>query len=170
MRLQAGPGENESGYERKKDAAHQAQHPGGPIGAPKVDHRSAAQTRICHVLAVSAGGIIPQVGHQARVGSGRSFTSSSRASRPTFLAYCLHVTLARRLHALAPGLTPRSVLEKKASPATSHSPRAGPAEGQVRGTTRRPAATKRATAYGTATLVGFYVRIARTASGNRNSK
>jgi hypothetical protein len=28
------------------------------------------------------------------------------------LAYCLHVTLARRLHALAPGLTPRSVLEK----------------------------------------------------------
>jgi transposase len=29
-----------------------------------------------------------------------------------FLAYCLHVTLARRLHALAPGLTPRSVIEK----------------------------------------------------------
>ena len=26
-----------------------------------------------------------------------------------FLAYCLHLTLARRLHALAPGLTPRSV-------------------------------------------------------------
>jgi hypothetical protein len=26
-----------------------------------------------------------------------------------FLAYCLHVTLRRRLHALAPGLTPRSV-------------------------------------------------------------
>jgi hypothetical protein len=29
-----------------------------------------------------------------------------------FLAYCLHVTLKRRLYALAPGLTPRSVLEK----------------------------------------------------------
>lgn len=29
-----------------------------------------------------------------------------------FLAYCLHVTLARRLTAFAPGLTPRSVLEK----------------------------------------------------------
>jgi transposase len=29
-----------------------------------------------------------------------------------FLAYCLHVTLERRLHALAPGLTPRSVLAK----------------------------------------------------------
>jgi transposase len=29
-----------------------------------------------------------------------------------FLAYCLHITLKRRLHALAPGLTPRSVLEK----------------------------------------------------------
>jgi transposase len=29
-----------------------------------------------------------------------------------FLAYCLHVTLRRRLFALAPGLTPRSVLEK----------------------------------------------------------
>jgi hypothetical protein len=28
-----------------------------------------------------------------------------------FLAYCLHVTLAQRLRALAPGLTPRSVLE-----------------------------------------------------------
>jgi hypothetical protein len=29
-----------------------------------------------------------------------------------FLAYCLQVTLRRRLHALAPGLTPRAVLEK----------------------------------------------------------
>src|SRR5215471_9929385 len=29
-----------------------------------------------------------------------------------FLAYCLHITLRRRLYALAPGLTPRSVLEK----------------------------------------------------------
>jgi hypothetical protein len=28
-----------------------------------------------------------------------------------FLAYCLHVTLARRLRALAPGLTPCSVLQ-----------------------------------------------------------
>src|SRR5712664_690666 len=32
-----------------------------------------------------------------------------------FLAYCLHATLARRLHALAPGLSPRSVLEKFAA-------------------------------------------------------
>jgi len=32
-----------------------------------------------------------------------------------FLAYCLHVTLAQRLHALAPGLTPRSALEKFAA-------------------------------------------------------
>jgi transposase len=32
-----------------------------------------------------------------------------------FLAYCLHVTLGRRLHALAPGLTPRAVLEKFAA-------------------------------------------------------
>jgi hypothetical protein len=32
-----------------------------------------------------------------------------------FLAYCLHVTPARRLHALAPGLTSRSVLEKFAA-------------------------------------------------------
>jgi transposase len=29
-----------------------------------------------------------------------------------FMAYCLHVTLRRRLHKLAPGLTPRAVLEK----------------------------------------------------------
>jgi len=29
-----------------------------------------------------------------------------------FLAYTLHVTLRRRLHDLAPGLTPRAVLEK----------------------------------------------------------
>ena len=29
-----------------------------------------------------------------------------------FLAYALHVTLRRRLRDLAPGLTPRSVLEK----------------------------------------------------------
>jgi transposase len=32
-----------------------------------------------------------------------------------FLAYCLHVTLARRLKALAPGLTPRSLFEKFAA-------------------------------------------------------
>lgn len=32
-----------------------------------------------------------------------------------FLAYCLHVTLAQRLHALAPGLTPRSALGKFAA-------------------------------------------------------
>jgi hypothetical protein len=29
-----------------------------------------------------------------------------------FLAYCLHVTLGRRLHALAPGLSPRSAIEE----------------------------------------------------------
>ncbi len=32
-----------------------------------------------------------------------------------FLAYCLHVTLGRRLKALAPGLTPRNALEKFAA-------------------------------------------------------
>lgn len=32
-----------------------------------------------------------------------------------FLAYCLHVTLGRRLKALAPGLTARSALEKFAA-------------------------------------------------------
>ena len=32
-----------------------------------------------------------------------------------FIAYCLHVTLRRRLLDLAPGLTPRSVLEKFAA-------------------------------------------------------
>jgi hypothetical protein len=32
-----------------------------------------------------------------------------------FLAYCLHVTLGRRLHALAPSLTPRAVFEKFAA-------------------------------------------------------
>jgi hypothetical protein len=32
-----------------------------------------------------------------------------------FLAYCLHISLGRRLHALAPGLSARSVLEKLAS-------------------------------------------------------
>ena len=33
----------------------------------------------------------------------------------SFLAYCLHVTLGERLRWLAPGLTPRSVLEKFAA-------------------------------------------------------
>ncbi len=32
-----------------------------------------------------------------------------------FLAYCVHVTLGRQLKALAPGLTPRAVLEKFAA-------------------------------------------------------
>src|SRR5436305_5399084 len=31
------------------------------------------------------------------------------------ISYCLHVTLGRRLHALAPGLTPRSAIEKFAA-------------------------------------------------------
>lgn len=33
----------------------------------------------------------------------------------TFIAYCLHVTLKQRLRSLAPGLTPRAVLEKFAT-------------------------------------------------------
>ena len=33
----------------------------------------------------------------------------------SFLGYCLHVTLGQRLHTLAPGLTPRSVLEQFAA-------------------------------------------------------
>ena len=33
----------------------------------------------------------------------------------SFLAYCLHVTLGQRLRTFAPGLTPRSVLEKFAA-------------------------------------------------------
>jgi transposase len=33
----------------------------------------------------------------------------------SFLAYCLHVTLGQRLHTLAPGLTPRSLLEQFAA-------------------------------------------------------
>ena len=33
----------------------------------------------------------------------------------SFFAYCLHVTLRQRLRTLAPGLTPRSVLEKFAA-------------------------------------------------------
>jgi hypothetical protein len=32
-----------------------------------------------------------------------------------FLAYCMRITLTRRLHALAPGLTARSALEKFAA-------------------------------------------------------
>ncbi len=32
-----------------------------------------------------------------------------------FLAYCVHVTLGQQLKALAPGLTPRAVLEKFAA-------------------------------------------------------
>ena len=32
-----------------------------------------------------------------------------------FLAYCLHVTIGRRLDGLAPGLTPRSIFEKFAA-------------------------------------------------------
>jgi hypothetical protein len=51
--------------------------------------------------------------------SGRSSTSerivSRRISFIAFLAYCLHVTLDRQLHALAPGLTPRSIFEKFAA-------------------------------------------------------
>ena len=38
-----------------------------------------------------------------------------------FLAYCLQITLQRRLHALAPGLTARSALEKFAAATLSPS-------------------------------------------------
>jgi hypothetical protein len=37
-----------------------------------------------------------------------------------FLAYCLQITLQRRLHALAPGLTARSALEKFADVLSHH--------------------------------------------------
>ena len=51
--------------------------------------------------------------------SGPSFTrTSSRIEAHifiAFLAYCLHVTLGQQLKALAPGLTPRAVLEKFAA-------------------------------------------------------
>ena len=51
MRLQAGPREDEPGYEREEDAAHQAQHPGRPKSlTPKVDYRGAAQTGVSHVV------------------------------------------------------------------------------------------------------------------------
>jgi hypothetical protein len=36
-------------------------------------------------------------------------------SSVAFLAYCLQVTLKQRLRSLAPGLTPRSVLDKMAA-------------------------------------------------------
>ena len=51
--------------------------------------------------------------------SDRSITSLSTASKRTssfaFLAYCLHVTLRSKLKPLAPGLTPRAVLDKLAA-------------------------------------------------------
>ncbi len=43
------------------------------------------------------------------------FLAASAARLITFLAYCMQVTLQRRLHDLAPGLTVRSVLEKFAA-------------------------------------------------------
>jgi hypothetical protein len=54
---------------------------------------------------------------QRGLGPALLFHSDAREAHVfiAFLAYCLHVTLARRLHALAPGLTPRSVLEKFAA-------------------------------------------------------
>jgi hypothetical protein len=54
MRLQAGPRENDAGNEREDNAAHKTQHPGRPIGTPKVDYRRAAQASICHFLPPSA--------------------------------------------------------------------------------------------------------------------
>mgnify|MGYP007027442107 CR=1 FL=1 len=48
-------------------------------------------------------------------GSSTPGTTGSPAFFIAFLAYCLHVTLARRLRDVAPGLTPRSVLEKLAA-------------------------------------------------------
>jgi hypothetical protein len=45
--------------------------------------------------------------------TGKALTTQER--RLAFLAYCLHVSLRARLRALAPGLTPRSMLEKFAA-------------------------------------------------------
>ena len=49
----------------------------------------------------------------------RSSIRTKSGSKPTssspFLAYCMQITLTRRLHALAPGLTARSALEKFAA-------------------------------------------------------
>ena len=40
---------------------------------------------------------------------------ASRRTSVAFLTYCLQVTLKQRLKALAPGLTPRTVLDKVAA-------------------------------------------------------
>lgn len=42
----------------------------------------------------------------------RRIHESKRISSVSFLAYCLYVTLRQRLRVLAPGLTPRPVIEK----------------------------------------------------------
>jgi hypothetical protein len=42
-------------------------------------------------------------------------TSGAGAAGPGCLSYCLHVTLRARLSPLAPGLTPRAVLDKFAA-------------------------------------------------------
>ena len=58
-------------------------------------------------------------GDPAGVSPARGAHRGRTSSLPSWLiactSRCLHVTLARRLHALAPGLTPRSVLEKFAA-------------------------------------------------------
>jgi len=51
----------------------------------------------------------------ARSSLRRSTTGSRTHIFIAFLAYCLQITLQRRLHALAPGLTARSALEKFAA-------------------------------------------------------
>jgi hypothetical protein len=50
-----------------------------------------------------------------RLAPGREWRCTGSGFFIAFLAYCLHVTLGRRLHAVAPGLTPRRAIEKFAA-------------------------------------------------------
>ncbi len=74
----------------------------------------ARQKRMVAVLGRSLDGGIPMA--QQLGGWLRSPHFKEPGFKPhifiAFLAYCLHVTLNRRLHPLAPGLTPCSVIEK----------------------------------------------------------
>lgn len=72
MRLKAGPRKDEAGDEREENAAHQAGHPGRPIGTPKVDYRRATQAAISHVLAPAARNSIREAVRQPKFRRGRN--------------------------------------------------------------------------------------------------
>ncbi len=107
------------GFKLRKDKLRRGAAPGRPVSIAQQSEpgRSGPAVAVLYSTDASGGGLQGSQRHSAACD--RFFTRLERRIEAhifvAFLAYCLHVSLRAQLRAHAPGLTPRSVLEKFAA-------------------------------------------------------